>query len=387
MKRLVLAIALVLAAWGGTTRAAQPALAATLCVGTDAGCLHSIQAAVDQATPGATIVVEPGTYTEPGVPCPENPARRCAVAISKDDIRLVGRPDDRPVTLQRAAGQDVGIAVAKTGNPTCLSNPAERVHASLISGITVKDFARDGVLLFCVDDWRVTQVNAIDDAIYGIFPSHAGPGRIDHSRASGANDTGIYVGESHDVRMDYNSSVENVSGFEIENSSRIRADHNEAAGNTAGILSFTLPFLDITTNADNQIDHNLVHDNNKPNTCPPGDDVCSIPMGTGIFLVAAKTNQVDHNGVTGNDSFGIGVANFCVVSRLSPSVCGQLDIDPNSNGNQIVSNTVTGNGALPDPKIAPFPGVDLLWDGTGTDNCWRNNAAGTTFPPFLPTCP
>jgi hypothetical protein len=128
----------------------------------------------------------------------------------------------------------------------------------------------------------------------------------------------------------------------------VRADHNTATGNTAGIVSFTLPFLAIKTNSDNQIDHNTV---------------------------------------TGNNSFGIGVGNFCVVTHLPPVFCAGLDIDPNSDSNQILNNLATGNGLAPDPAIAPLPGSDLLWDGTGTGNCWQNNTADSTFPAPLPTCP
>src|SRR6185312_10751527 len=99
------------------------------------------------------------------------------------------------------------------------------------------------------------------------FPSHVGAGRLDHSVATGSNDTGLYVGQSHDVRIDRNLAQDNVSGIEIENSTRVRADHNESTGNTGGILSFTLPFLDVNFNSDNVIEDNSVHDNNRPNTC------------------------------------------------------------------------------------------------------------------------
>jgi Right handed beta helix region len=122
------------------------------------------------------------------------------------------------------------------------------------------------VLLFCVEAWRVTHVSAVDNAEYGIFPSHSFDGRLDHSLASGANDTGHYVGQSFDSRMDHNVATDNVSGYEIENSVGVRADHNLAYGNTGGILSFTLPFLDVKVNHDNLIEHNVVRDNDRPNT-------------------------------------------------------------------------------------------------------------------------
>jgi parallel beta-helix repeat protein len=261
------------------------------------------------------------------------------------------------------------------------------VDGSLIRGLTVRDFDDDGVLLFCVDNWRIQDVSALGNLEYGIFPSHSGPGRVDHSLATGANDTGIYVGQSHDVRIDHNSASGNVSGFEIENSTGVRADHNLATGNTGGILSFTLPFLDVKSNSNNQIDHNVVRDNNKPNTClEPEDEVCGVPVGTGILLLAADTNAISHNEVTGNGSFGIAVANYCLGTGTPPEICATLDIDPDSDGNHITSNTVTGNGGAPDPALPPVFAVDLAWDTTGDGNCWSSNVFGTSFPASLPAC-
>jgi parallel beta-helix repeat protein len=51
--------------------------------------------------------------------------------------------------------------------------------------------------------------------------------------ASGSHDTGIYVGQSHDARVDHNLAHDNVDGFEIENSVNIKLDHNAAFHNTA----------------------------------------------------------------------------------------------------------------------------------------------------------
>jgi parallel beta-helix repeat protein len=348
---------------------------------------QSIQAAVDTAAPGDTILVEPGRYAEPGVPCPADPARTCAVAIAKDGISLIGLTNGRHrAVLVNPGGQDVGIQVAKTRDPGCLTHPAETVQGSLVEGVTVAGFGRDGLDVVCADNWRMTQVRAVGDAVYGIFPLLSGPGRVDHSLATGANDTGIYVGQSHNVRVDHNLAAGNVAGFEIENSSAVRLDYNEATGNTAGISSFTLPFLAVTANSGNRIDHNLVLANNKVNTCPPGDDVCLVPPGSGIGIVGADSNQVDHNQVRGNNSFGIIVANLCNAFHLSPAQCAALGIDPNADANHIVLNEVTGNGAAPSPLIAPLPGADLLWDGTGTQNCWAHNTSISAFPTLLPGC-
>ena len=348
---------------------------------------QSIQRAVDRSHPGDTIFVRPGTYREHGVRCPTEPSVQCAVAITKDGISLIGRPrKNHPVVIENAGGQDQGVSVGLTGDPSCLTDQTERVDGSLISGIVVNGFDGYGVHLFCVDNWRVTNTATNDNAEYGIFPSHVGAGRVDHSIATGSNDTGHYIGQSHDVEIDHNVASGNVSGYEIENSTNVRAHDNEAFGNTGGILTFTLPRLDVKVNTDNEIDHNNVHDNNKPNTClDPSDDVCAVPQGTGILNVAADSNRIHNNSVTGNDTFGIAVASFCT---NDPSLCsGPLDIDTNPDNNQIRSNTVTGNGTNGDPNIPPFFDVDLAWDFTGVGNCWQDNTFGSSFPSPLPGCP
>ena len=360
----------------------------------------SIQAAVDQARPGDTVLVSPGTYTESSRPCPSEPANSCAVVVTKDDIRIVGKAGGsgshhtstnhaKRVILAANGDQDIGIDVGKTDDPACLSDPSLRVDGSLIRRLTVQGFADDGVLLYCVSHWRITGVVAKDNAEYGIFPSHSFHGRVDHSFASGANDTGLYIGQSFASRMDHNVATDNVSGYEIENSVGVRADHNLAYGNTGGILSFTLPFLDVKTNHDNVIEHNLVRDNNRPNTClEPGDAVCQVPAGTGILLMAVDRNLVAHNRVTGNDSFGIGVANICVAEGLSAQECAAVsaDIQPDPDNNRIVFNTVLGNGQHPDPGLPPPFARDLVWDTTGTGNCWAHNVFATSFPSSLPAC-
>jgi len=350
---------------------------------------QSIQAAVDRAKPGDRIVVGPGTYREDGSPCPAASAQTCAVAIQKNGIKLIGRPSRKhPVVLRARDGQDAGVEVGRPRTGDCLADASQRLHGSLISGMTVRGFDDFGVLLLCVDHWRLTRVRAIGNGEYGTFPSHTTIGRLDHSFASGSNDTGHYIGQSSRARVDHNVAKDNVSGIEIENSTQIRADHNLTTGNTGGILSFALTGLDVKVNADNRIDHNRVSKNNRRNTClEPEDAVCSVPPGTGILMVATDRNRVEANTISGNKSFGIALANYCVALMVSETECAAVDIEPNPDGNRILGNAVRNNGKAPDPSVPPVFAVDLAWDTTGTDNCWSGNSGGTTFPSPLPACP
>lgn len=348
---------------------------------------ESIQEAVDRSRPGDTVLVLPGLYREPGRPCPTNAARTCAVVISKDDIRLIGKPrPGAPVVLENAGGQHTGIAVARVGatGAECLSQRRQRIDGSLVEGFTIKGFDRNGIFMLCVDHWLIDSVAAHDNAAYGLFPSHCGPGRVVRSVATGANDTGIYVGQSHDVRMDHNLAYDNVNGFEVESSIRVQVEHNVAFQNTAGLVMFIEPDADILVSQDNRIAHNVMYDNNRPNTCEPGDEVCLIPPGVGILSVGGERNRIENNWVWNNDTVGIALVDSCSALGLEPDSpeCAALGFNPFPRDTRIQRNVALGNGTAP----AQPPGADLLWNGTGTGNCWRDNLAVLLVPPELPRC-
>ena len=322
----------------------------------------SIQAAVEAAGPGTVIRIEPGTYTE-------------AIHISVPGLALVGqrRPDGRGVVIENPGGEDNGISVDPGSDRFVLLN------------VTVRGFAENGVLLRGVDGFLLSDITAQDNGEYGLFPVHSSNGLIERCRASGHNDTGIYVGQSHDVTVRHSVAFANVNGIEFENSQRVQGVANETYDNVVGILVVVLPGLDVKTTSDVLVARNRVHDNNHPNFAPPGDLASFVPSGSGILIVGADRATVEGNTVSGNQFTGIAVGSTLLLGALAglpPEAFA--DIEPNPDHVVIRNNRVMGNGtASPIPFL---PAVDLLWDGSGVGNCWGRNRFIISFPDVLPAC-
>ena len=103
------------------------------------------------------------------------------------------------------------------------------------------------------------------------------------------------------------------------------------------------------------------------------------------MVVGSDNTLIENNTVQHNQFLGIAVVSSLTLGALAglpPEAFG--DIEPNPDGVQIRNNTVNTNGAV-QPAL-PFPAADLLWDGSGTNNCWSDNNYKTSFPSLLPEC-
>jgi hypothetical protein len=96
----------------------------------------------------------------------------------------------------------------------------------------------------------------------------------------------------------------------------------------------------------------------------------------GIVNFGADHVVIRDNRVVGNDSLGVIVLqNF--VASADPR------IEPNPDFGQVRRNVVLQNGRSPDPVRAITPGADIVYDGTGTGNCFAGNVFATEFPPGI----
>jgi parallel beta-helix repeat protein len=320
----------------------------------------SIQAAINTANAGSVIQIEPGTYNE-------------ALVVDKPGIQLVGSGDG--VVIQNPGDKDNGITVRDNGDGFVLKN------------VTVQNFEENGVFLIRVDNFLLSHVAAINDGEYGLFPVFCTNGVIEHCTATGHTDTGIYVGQSNDVQMKFNTAYANVNGLEVENSSNVTVSKNQSYDNVAGLLVIVLPGLTIKTSSNIVVANNHVYNNNHVNFAEPGNGFENfVPSGSGILVVGADQTTVEDNNVSGNNFVGIATVSTLILGSLAgipPEAFA--DIEPNPDGARIVSNVLNNNGSAPPPGI-PLPGVDLLWDGSGTNNCWKSNIYSQSYPATLPSC-
>ena len=360
------AVALLEALWSPATEART--------VTVKAG--ESIQAAVDAATPGTTIVVLPGVYHEPGA------AR--AVTITRDDIHLVARSgrggDD--VVIEASGGQTDGVWVSPTDTvgttederPPCGTSGA-RVRGFRMQGFTVRGFERFGVYLACADDFAVSRTTSTNNGEYAIFPVASRHGRLSHDLgASTRSDACLYVGEDDDVVVDHCTATDCQIGFEIENSRHVVLRNNVSRANTAGIIVDVITERLTTICADNRVEHNVFDSNNRPSSALPSDDTADIQPGIGIIIAGADRTRVAHNTIRGHTLAGLTLVDFCL-DRADICAMPGLTIDPRPDDNRVVSNTFDANA-----------NAVLFFPNGGTGNCFGHNRPGDAFGSGLPAC-
>jgi parallel beta-helix repeat protein len=322
----------------------------------------TIQAAVSAAAPGDTVLVPPGTYRE-------------SVLVATSGITIRGSHG----AVLDAEGFNSGIrvgtgrfSVGPDGFPVC---PPLALHDVTVEGLTVENAERNGILLLGVDGFRIAAGKYLDNEEYGIFPICSRNGVIESNQVEGTEDAGIYVGDDDEITVVGNHVSGCTIGIEVENSTDVVVRDNKAIDNTAGILVVVLPGLPIPLTEDVLIENNVVVRNNFPNPVPPdsGEPEGLLPTGTGILNIGGDRVVIRDNVVNQNDSLGVAIL-------ANPFASLDPRLDPNPDDNEVVGNVILRNGGGPDPERAQTPGADIVYDGSGTGNCFSRNRFQTEFP-------
>ena len=316
----------------------------------------TIQAAVDAADPGDTVVVPAGTYRE-------------SVSVTKPGITIRG---------PREAVLD-GTGLNLTFGIRVRSLDGSRLDGFTLDGLTIRGYTRFGSQVSGVDNFRLTGTQYVDNPLYGLFPVRCSHGRVDNNDVSGSFDSGVYVGQCTDVLADHNVTHDNTIGLEVELSTRVVVEDNVSTANAIGALVQISPGRLVKVTRDVVVRRNVLSGNNRPNTVTNGL-LGGLPGGVGVANVAGDDVRILDNVVSGNRSAGIGVVSLpAVVVTLDPV------LDPTPDGGEVRGNITRGNGYDPDQRLAPLPGADVVWDLTGSP-CFAVPRTARTFPAMLPAC-
>jgi parallel beta-helix repeat protein len=312
---------------------------------------ESIQAAIDAARPGDTILVKPGTYAE-------------ALTITTDDLTLKGSrgtvltmPGDAEPCP--AFGTVEGICVFGELSPEF--EVLDPVEDTRISGFTIRGFSGNGILALGTEDLRASGNRTDDNVEYGIFVLLSTRPVLAYNKASGNGVAGLYVGGNQqvDAKIFGNTTRDNPIGIFLRDVSFGTAEGNHVFGSCSGILMLAGAPGPLTNW---KIRRNLVKANNKTD-CGEEDPV---PSGNGILLLGAADNDVSRNLVLGNRGEG--------VEGLGGGIVLVTGGEPGGPQFEPSGNTVRKNVAF---RNQPF---DIAWDGTGTDVRFKGNRCDTSQP-------
>jgi hypothetical protein len=349
---------------------------------------ESIQAAVDSASPGDTILVDPGTYQE-------DPGSLYGLHVTTPNLRLIGKVrrgknKDGPskVRLLVNGAQETGIFAAPPGCGYRDSDCAnEDLQGFYVRGFTVEGFPQNGIQTRWVDGFKFVRNESVNNLNNGIYPTLSANGLVKNNVSYGSLDTAMWVAGSENVRVIGNDLYGSPIGFEITVSNDVHVAWNKIHDNTVGVGLFHPnaagnPQLPVMANW--VIEKNFIYDNNLPNPAPPTSFQAGVPPGVGVLLLGVSNHVVKKNFVAGNGFVGIGVLGWCTAASLGdPSrncVNSPPQADPSANNNLVAKNWLWDNGLIPPPL--PLPGVDILYYQTpgiepGTGNCFYQNRPST----------
>jgi parallel beta-helix repeat protein len=349
---------------------------------------ESIQAAIDAASPGDTILVEAGTYEE-------TQNAEYGLHITTDNLRLIGkvkkgRGEAGKVRVLATGGQETGVFAAPPGcgyrDSDCA---ADDLQGFYIRGFSVDGFPQNGIQTRWVNDFKIVRNESINNLNNGIYPTLSANGLVQNNVSYGSLDTALWVAGSENVRVVGNELYDSTIGLEITVANEVYVFNNDIHNNTVGIGLFHPnsagnPQLPVMANW--VIEKNNVYDNNLPNPAPPNSLQAGLPLGGGILLIGVSDHVIRKNTVENNHFYGVAVLGYCTSVGGTDQDCsnpGQLpQADPAATNNLIDKNDLTGNGLTPPAHPLNFAASDIIYlqleTAPGTSgNCFKRNRPDT----------
>jgi hypothetical protein len=319
---------------------------------TGKGCFKTIQKAVNAAKAGDTIKIAAGTYRE-GVKI---------TGARKAYLRLIGnRANPRSVVID-AKGKQNGVIINGAGNVT-------------VVGIYARRYKGNGFFAVNVTGYHFDKLVAGYGGAYGVYAFNSKGGKILNSEAFYNNDSGFYVGQTPKQTKPRRTEARNlvawgnVIGWSGTNMRYTTIWKSRFFDNAVGIVPNALDSEKFPPAEDNVISDNDVFWNNfnytkgAPFKLRQSATGFPYPPGTGIVLFGGRRNVVRKNRVFGNWLVGISTLKQFVLKQADAADTIDNTIKDNSLG--LNGNNVNG---------VDLNGYDLFYDGSGSGNCFANNA-------------
>lgn len=316
----------------------------------------SVQAAIDRAHKGDTILLSPGVYEE-------------SVTITKDGITLRGAgafgggsvfkpPAKLPKGSCTSASGGAGVCVL--GKFNAQFEVVRRVSDVTVSGIMFVGWPSMGVFAFGTKDLRLTDNAAFDSGEYGLARFDSIGGVVKNNTVVGGGEAGIYLGDSADAgaKVTHNEVSGSQFGIFIRHSSGITAQLNHLFNNCQGIMVLDDGQAGGVSNI--ELKYNYVTFNNE--ACAGSSDAPPL-SGGGIMLLGAADSLVAWNTVRGNAGTEINSGGIVLMSAAD------LTQGADPTGNTVKNNTAFQNSP-----------ADISSDGTGTGNDLTGNYCSTSSP-------
>ena len=317
---------------------------------------QSIQAAVNQAQPGDTVLVKPGVYHQ-------------SVLIRTDGITLRGSGDFLGGTVLKPPASPANDPCTSIFGPTgvCIFGKQvtqkgvvkQPVYNDTVTGLYVTGFAATGVFGYGTYGLTVQRVVAVNDGAYGISRFESTKTLFANDTAIGNEEAGFYVGDSPNAATVVSNDVAkgNQFGIFIRHARGVTVMNNRATGNCQGVLVLDDGEPGGAGNA--VIQNNSIFRNNK--LCPASEEAPPL-QGGGILLLGATQTKVVGNSLKGN-----------VGTKLNSGGIVVLSAAP-FQGSDPQFDTIARNTAFRDKP------ADLRWDGSGSNVNFVANHCATSIP-------
>jgi hypothetical protein len=241
-----------------------------------------------------------------------------------------------------------------------------------------RGYKANGFFFTNLNGYTMNHLIARQTGVYGLYAFNTIGGAIKNSEAYYVNDGAFYIGQTPPQAKPVRTIVRNVSGwgsplgFSATNMRYVTITRSRFFNNAAGIVPNALDSEKFPPPEDNEIIDNDIfwnnldyHTGHPPFAVRKDATAALVPVGTGVLLLGGRGNRIENNRIHGNYLGGVAAIEGILLKEHPEAKELQRNV---------VRNNQFGMGG------ADANGRDLVYDGSGTDNCFSLDGVNSTFP-------